>query len=155
MEMKWCHPGSGLRCPSAWKYIQSIAFREFITLASSARHVELGRQHSCGHSVCSRGPPVCLDLGVLNPSSAIDLFFPNLYHRCGEPQMKCSLLQECATSESGAACRSSGGKRHILPRNVSLTPSHSLGIKAGNYSLLENHPWAFCWGGQLENRQNS
>ena len=31
-------------------------------------------------------------------------------------------------------------KRHILPRNAALTPSRSLGIMAGSYSLLENHP---------------
>ena len=31
-------------------------------------------------------------------------------------------------------------KRHILPRNAALTPSHSLGVVAGSYSSPENHP---------------
>lgn len=34
----------------------------------------------------------------------------------------------------------------------SLTPSHSLCIMAGSYSLLENHPWLLYWGAQAAGR---
>lgn len=70
--------------------------------------------------------------------------------------MECCLLQECITSENGSACRGrggGGGQRHILPRNVSLTPKHSLGILGRKLLITGKSPLSLVLRSKRE--QNS